>query len=97
MFFRTDSKTKKEYTYFNMPLGENTSVQNKNGFYIIMNEKRQHPSDAWYNGIFIGDRYAVFKWVNTSVDKGFFQQVTKWYIYFGCAKRQLYRISNSEV
>lgn len=95
MVIRTDSKTKKEYTYFNIPLGEKTSVYSKDTFYIILNEKRQNPNNAWYNDRFIGDRYAVFKWVKTSIDTGFFQQVTKWYTYFGCAKKQLYIVSNS--
>lgn len=95
MVLRTDSKTKKQYTYFNMPIGENTSLYNCNGFYIIMNENRLFPDDSWENGRFIGDRYAVFKWVNTSVDTGYFQQVTKWYKYFGWAKNKLYKIFNS--
>ena len=95
MYIRTDCKTKKQYTYFNLPIEEISCKQNKNGFYIIFNEKRTHPNDAWYNGTFIGDRYAVFKWIKTGIDSGFYQQMSKWYINFGWAKRKLHEISQN--
>ena len=96
---RHDKLTGKDYTYHNIPVdkkGHLTAVQCSKGFYKIFSENHSHPEDSWYDGRFIGDRYAVFKWVNTTPSQGFYQQVTPWYSRFGNAVRKLIAITKEE-
>ena len=96
---RHDILTDKEYTYHNIPVdkkGHLTAVQCSKGFYKIFSENHSHPEDSWYDGRFIGDRYAVFKWVNTTPSQGFYQQVTPWYYRFGNAVRKLITVTKEE-
>lgn len=89
---RVDKVTGKVYTYNNIPAdkeGKLISAQCRKGYYKIFSENHNHPEDSWYEGRFIGDRYAVFKWVNSSSEAGFYQQVSKWYNRFGNAVRKL--------
>lgn len=97
---RVDKNTGIWYTYHNIPLGKGTgksgaltSIQNKKGFYKIMSMSHKHPDDCWYHDTFCGDYYAVFKWVSTGVEIGFYQQVTKWYSRFGWTKRRMLEIA----
>ena len=93
---RHDKLTGKDYTYHNIPVdkkGHLTSVQCSKGFYKIFSENHSHPEDSWYDGRFIGDRYAVFKWVNTTPSQGFYQQVTPWYYRFGYAVNRMFKLT----
>ena len=96
---RHDKLTGKYYTYHNIPVdkkGHLTAVQCSKGFYKIFSENHSHPEDSWYDGRFIGDRYAVFKWVNITPSQGFYQQVTPWYYRFGNAVRKLTTVTKEE-
>ena len=93
---RVDKNTGIWYTHHNIPLGKGTgksgaltSIQKGGEYYIIDTLNHSHPEDSWYDGVFIGDMYAVFKWIKTGVDSGFYQQVTKWYYRYGWAKRRM--------
>lgn len=84
---RFDREKGKQYTYYNIPIdGRTTSIQNSKGFFKIMSESHNHPEDCWFNGRFIGDRYAVFQWNELAK---FYQQVSVWYSQFGKAVRKL--------
>ena len=90
MSLRFDQKTGKTYTWFNIPLPNTTSAQTENGYFVIMNENHSHPEDSWYNGSFIGDRYAVFKWIKSTTSTGFYQQISPWYAKYGNARNKLF-------
>lgn len=94
---RVDKVTGKMYTYHNIPVGKQgvtSAIQCDKGFYVIYSENRKHPEDSWYNGRFIGDRYAVFKWVEEGM---FYQQVSIWYERYGNAVRALNKIAKGVV
>ena len=93
MSIRIDKVTGKAYTWYNIPIidGSLTCIQNSKGLFMIMAENHSHPEDSWYEGRFIGDRYAVFRRSN-----GFFQQVSPWYERFGNAVRKLKNITEVE-
>lgn len=89
---RIDKETGRSYTYHNIPLGKRgclTSIQAGGKYFTIRSENHHHPEDSWYEGKFIGDRYAVFQWINTSPEEGFYQQVSNWYVYFGRAVNRM--------
>lgn len=92
MSVRVDSKTGKTYTFHNIPVTKeavSTSGYKDGVYYKIISQNHSHPDDSWYNGRFIGDRYAVFEWVKTSAESGFWQQYSRWYNRFGNALRKL--------
>lgn len=89
---RVDKVTGKTYTYHNIPIdkkGTPTCIQCRKGFFKILNQNSRHPDDSWYEGRFIGDRYAVFMWINNGGESGFFQQVSPWYMKYGNAVRKM--------
>ena len=91
-----DIKTGRKYIN-NIPEGRLTMVETVDGFkYKIMPMNINHQEDSWYNGRFIGDNYAVFKFVQPSMGTGFWQQVTKWYMNFGNAQRKLFWFAELE-
>ena len=90
---RTDVKTKKEYTYDNIPIGRLNSIQNSKGFFKIFSQSKGHSDTQWYHGEFLGDYYAVFKWINTGRDSGYYHQVSKWYFRFGNAQRKMIELA----
>ena len=96
---RIDRKTGKRYTYRNIPLDTKDttdSIKSVNGYFKIFSMNHDHPDDSWYNGVFIGERYGVCKWVSTSPTTGFFQQVSNWYMRFGNAQRIMYQLAEME-
>lgn len=95
MSIRVDKRTGKHYTWHNIPLGKNghlTAIDSEKGYFVIRAMNHSHPEESWYNGEFIGDKYAVFKLVK----KCFLQQVTPWYSRFGWAVRMLFKIAKGE-
>ena len=95
MSVRIDKVTGKVYTWNNIPVdkrGHLTAIECRKGFYKIVSQNHNHPEDSWYQGRFIGDSYAVFKWVKTG-ESGFYQQVSPWYVWFGNAVRKLYELT----
>ena len=96
---RHDKLTGKDYTYHNIPVdkkGHLTAVQCSKGFYKIFSENHNNPDASWYQGRFIGDSWAVFKWVKTGEKSGFYQQVSPWYSRFGNAVRKLTTVTKEE-
>ena len=100
---RVDKNTGIWYSHDNIPLGKGTgksgaitSVTINGTYYIISNLNHGHSEDSWYKDTFCGDNYAVFKWVKTGIDSGFYQQITRWYSKYGWAKRRLLEIGNKE-
>ena len=100
---RMDKDTGIWYTHHNIPLGKGTgksgaivSVGSGDNFYKIFTLNHDHPEDSWYNDIFIGDMYAVFKWIRTGTTSGFYQQVTKWYNKYGWAKRRMLEMNKED-
>ena len=86
---RTDIRTGKHYTYDNIPIGEMYIIKNLLGNNLRIFERNgAHPDDSWYNGLFIGSDWAVFKWTGT-----YWHQVTRWYHYFAVAQRHLRRLA----
>lgn len=86
---RTDIRLGKHYTWDNIPLGEMFTVKNLLGNHLrIFSRCGSHPDDCWYNGLFMGDDYAVFKWTGT-----FWQQASRWTPFFKVAQRYLKRLS----
>ena len=84
---RIDKKTGKKYTEHNIPVDKlNYIVIPEKVQFCIMNENYGHESDVWYNGIFCGDRYAVFM---RSIDSRCWQQVSPWYVKYGTAERKM--------
>lgn len=91
MTIRVDKKTGKQYTWHNIPLGKDDhviAITSGKGHFVIQAKNCNHPEESWYNGEFIGDEYAVFKWTGT-----FLQQVTPWYKRFGYAVRMLSKMA----
>ena len=76
---KSDCKTKKCYFTNNIPVGRLTTVKYPNGRYFKIFAENG-TSDMWYNGQFLGDRYAVFELI-----RGVWYQVSKWYIRYGNA------------
>ena len=66
--------------------GRVSSIQTSKGFFKVFAQNHSHQLDSWYNDEFIGDNYAVFKWVNTAPNDGFYQQITPWYKRCGYAE-----------
>ena len=94
MEYRKCVKTGKKYTNSNLPWGRIWTATDNNGKrYKICNENYTRPNDSWYNGVFIGDRYAVFEQIKLGNGSLFYQQVSKWYIRFGYAQRKLYEFT----
>lgn len=97
---RKDVLTGKCYTDSNIPLDRKGGALTRyedtanNRKYRIMSESMGHSDDMWYNGRFLGDRYAVFVWVATTSTLGFWQQVTPWYIRYGYAVRMMLKKVN---
>lgn len=87
---RIDKKTGKKYTSHNIPANSVTGISTHKGVFCISNEAKGHEEDTRYNGTFLGDRYAVFKYNEQGI---FWQQVTPWYVRFGYAHRKLFELS----
>ena len=101
MTIRKDKNTDIYYTYHNIPCGGKNhrkghiiSIQNHNGFFKIFESNHDRPDYSWYDNIKVCSKYAVFKWVNTSIDNGFYQQVSPWYVRYGNALRKMIKLSN---
>ena len=89
MSTRIDKATKRVYTYHNIPCDKGVYCIQTNGkLFKIFAENHSHPEDSWYNGMFMGDRYAVFVWSGSC-----YQQITIWYERFGNAQRQLKKMA----
>lgn len=82
---RTDLTTGKKYFLNNIPVGFLTAVTLPNGTQLKIFPENG-TTDCWYNGRFIGDRYAVF--VKTGA---MWQQISKWYNRYGYATRVMCR------
>ena len=100
---RVDKNTGIWYTHNNIPLGKSTgksgaitAITINGNFYKIKTLYEGHSEDCWYNDTFCGDYYAVFEWVRTGIDSGFYQQITKWYSKFGWAKRRMLEIGKEQ-
>lgn len=95
MSIRVDKRTGKTYTWHNIPLrgrkGTLAAITSDKGHFVIQAKNCNHPEDSWYNGEFIGDEYAVFKWTGT-----FLQQVSPWYVRFGNAVRAMSKLAKGE-
>lgn len=76
---KSDRKTKKRYFANNIPVGRLTAIKYPNGRYFKIFAENG-TSDMWYNGEFLGDKYAVFELI-----RGTWYQVSKWYIKYGNA------------
>ena len=80
-FVKVDKSTGKKYFNNNIPVGKLRAMTTLEGKqYKIFSENGTN--DMWYNGKFLGDRYAVFFRAN-----GFWQQVSNWYCRYGNATR----------
>ena len=89
---RVDKNTGKRYTEHNMPLDKCIHmVIPKVAQFKILNENYGHESDVWYDGIFCGDRYAVFKY---NLESHYWQQITPWYKRFGYAQGKMFEAYN---
>ena len=84
---KIDAKTKRKYFENNIPIGALSCIQTRDGIkYRIFPE---NGTDAcWYDDRFLGDRYAVF-----IRHHGFYQQISKWYCYYGNAVNYMCKIS----
>lgn len=81
---KLDICTGQLYTSKNIPMGRLNGLKTQNGTeYKIIAQSQNN--DVWYNGKFIGSYYAVF--VNTN--RGFYQQISKWYFNYGNAVRYM--------
>lgn len=76
---RIDSKTGRKYFKNNIPVGKLNAMEGVTGRkYKIFAENGDN--SVWYNGMFLGDRYAVF------VHTGYcWQQISPWYERYGNA------------
>lgn len=92
----TDVVSRKEYTVDNIPVGRLHSVSVDGKHYCIRAMNAHHVDDVWYNGRFIGDQYAVFVRVPCDCGACFYQQLTKWYTYYGSAVKRMCKIANVE-
>ena len=82
-FVKVDESTGKKYFNNNIPVGSLTAMATPTGIqFKIFPENGT--ADMWYNGKFVGDRYAVFRKVN-----GFWQQISNWYCRYGNAVRYM--------
>jgi hypothetical protein len=76
---KTDCKTKKRYFANNIPVGRLTTCKYPDGRYFKIFAENG-TGDMWYNGRFLGDRYAVFEQI-----RGTWFQASKWYSRYGYA------------
>lgn len=90
---RTDIETKKNYIN-NIPEGRLSATTTADGRqYKIIAQNINHQDDSWYNGRFIGDNYAVFKYIKHEKSCGFWQQVSPWYCRYGNAERKMFQLA----
>lgn len=87
--YRECAKTHKKYRVTdNIPFNkDNIAIDGivlGNKMYKIINQHRK-AEDAFYNGVFIGDNYAVA----LRIDNGFYQQISNWYMRYGDALKYL--------
>ena len=90
---KIDARTGKRYTSTNIPIDyvdNNPYITTHGKQYKILAEAGNN--DVWYNGVFLGDRYAVF----VKTEAGFYQQLSNWYCRYGNAVNKLYSILKKE-
>lgn len=86
---KTDKNTNRKYFDNNIPADRIYTIESATGKkFRIFSEDGTNA--AWYNGEFLGDRYAVFTWTGH-----FWQQCSNWYIRYGNAVNYMLRTANT--
>lgn len=84
---RVDSRTKKHYDIFNIPIGVTSSfIESRNGIFRIFNYNFGVLDLSWSDSRFTGDHYAVFRYDRGSDS---FIQISEWYQNYVLAERRI--------
>ena len=87
----------KWYTENNLPVGRLAGVATNTNSYIIRAEHHDKPKDVWYQGIFLGDRYAVFEPIfDNKCNVIGYHQLTRYYDRFGMAVNRMLKLAREE-
>lgn len=86
---KTDKNTNRKYFDNNIPADRIYTIESSTGKkFRIFSEDGTNA--VWYDGEFLGDRYAVFTWTGYS-----WQQCSSWYTRYGNAVNYMLRTANT--